>query len=480
MSTQPTPIVVDLDGTLTPTDTLIESVFRLLKQSPLIVFTLCSFIIKGRAEFKRFVAMRTTFSADSLPYFEPLLELLKREHADGRLLYLATASHKMVADKVAIHLGIFEGVIATESINLKGDEKLKAIIESLGHQFIYAGDSRADLPIWKSAEGAIIVRASDSTSKAVHRLGRVEAEFPRSRFSVSTWIKLVRMHQWLKNLLLFVPLLTAFAFLDTGKVLNSIWGFFSFSLVASATYIINDILDLENDRVHPRKKTRPLASAVVPLTQALTVSATLMTCGLFLASTLSTPFFLIVVLYLILTSIYSWCLKKYVLIDVILLATLYTIRIVAGAVVTEIYTSSWLLAFSVFVFISLALVKRCSELVSLAEGGVEAASGRDYRVTDLTVLWPFGVGTAVSAVVVFGLFINSPETTERYGTPLALWGVALGLVYWLSRLWIKTARGEMHDDPIVFAVTDRGSIVVVLSMVTMVLAAHVFEIGLVS
>ena len=272
-------------------------------------------------------------------------------------------------------------------------------------------------------------------------------------------------------------MLTAFSFLEVEKLLVSTAAIFSFSLAASATYIVNDLWDLDSDRAHARKRLRPLASGEVTIISSLIVSASFLTAGLAIAWMVSVRFLSMVILYLIITSSYSWVLKQYVLIDVIVLSLLYTLRILAGSVAIGVTTSTWLLAFSVFLFLSLALVKQCSELVSLEKAGKADTSGRDYRVGDLVVLWPLGIGAAISAVVVFGLFISSPETTVRYASPPTLWLVALGLIYWLSRLWIKTARGEMHDDPVVYAVRDRGSRIVVLFMAATMIAAHYIEWG---
>ena len=248
--------------------------------------------------------------------------------------------------------------------------------------------------------------------------------------------------------------------------------FLAFSFAASATYVVNDLWDLESDRAHPRKRLRPFASAAIPIFNGLAMAVLLLIVALLLAWGVSLAFFLVLILYILLTSIYSWMLKEYVLIDVLMLAILYTLRIFAGSVAIGVSTSSWLLAFSIFIFLSLALIKRCSELVSLGSSGGVVTRGRDYRVTDLVVLWPLGVGAALSSVVVFGLFITTPETQARYATPAMLWFVAIGLIYWLARLWIKTSRGEMHDDPVIYAVKDFGSRVTVCGMIVVVLISH--------
>jgi 4-hydroxybenzoate polyprenyltransferase len=467
------PIVVDLDGTLTATDTLVESVLQFIKQSPFNLLRLPFWLLKGRAAFKDAVCSRAAISADRLPYREALLVYLRCEKSRGRRIILATAAHKSIAQGVSDHLALFDDVLATDvGRNLKGSVKLEAIQEKLGTDFVYAGDSRSDIPIWNAAQAAILVGASAGLAKSVRDRNPVEQEFSKEPIGFSTWMKALRVHQWLKNLLLFVPLLTAFSFMDIGKLATTALAFLSFSFAASVTYMFNDLWDLESDRAHPRKKDRPFASARIPILTGLVVAGCLLMLAFALALVVSQAFFLMLLLYVILTSSYSWMFKKYVLIDVIMLSLLYTLRILAGSVAAAIPTSEWLLAFSVFMFLSLALVKRCSELISLEQIGNIAARGRDYRVADLAVLSPLGVASAMSAVVVFGLFINSPDTRSRYATPGLLWLVAIGLIYWLARLWIKTSRGEMHDDPVIYAIKDHGSRSTVIVMGVTMLIAH--------
>ena len=477
-STTITPLVVDLDGTLTPTDTLVESLIKLVKQSPLNLLRLPWWLMKGRASFKNAVASHVGISAENLPYREDLLTYLRGEKEKGRRIILATAAHKSIAEAVSKHLGLFDEVLATDAgHNLKGMEKLEAIQERVGREFVYAGDCHSDIPIWKAAQAAVLVGVSPGLAEAIRRDVKIEQEFPKERIGLATWVRALRIHQWLKNLLLFVPLLTAFSFMEMEKLTTMVVAFLAFSLAASATYMVNDLWDLENDRAHPRKRLRPFASAKIPILHGLAVAGSSLGLALLLAFAVSQSFFLMLLLYLVLTSAYSWVLKEYVLVDVLMLSLLYTLRILAGAVAIGIATSSWLLAFSVFMFLSLALVKRCSELVSLDQVGKEATRGRDYRVSDLVVLWPLGVGAALSAVVVFGLFISAPETQVRYATPHLLWLVAIGLIYWLARLWIKTSRGEMHDDPVIYAIKDKGSRTTVLAMVVTMLAAHFLSLG---
>ena len=466
-------LVVDLDGTLTPTDTLMESLIQLIKTSPLNLLRMPLWLLKGKAAFKDAVAARSRIMAEQLPYSEPFLNYLRTEKERGRRIILATAAHETIARSVSKHLGLFDDVLATDKYcNLKGRTKLDTIRDRVGGEFVYAGDSQADIPIWQAAKGAVLVGVASNIAESVRRSVPIEKEFRREGTGVSVWMQAFRVHQWLKNLLLFVPMLTAFSFMKMENLAMMAGAFLAFSLAASSTYMVNDLWDLENDRAHPRKRQRPFASARIPILQGLGAAAVSLVLALVLAFAVSKDFFLILLLYIALTSAYSWVLKQYVLIDVLVLSLLYSLRILAGSVAIGVTTSSWLLAFSVFMFLSLALVKRCSELVTLGQMGKKATRGRDYRVADLVVLWPLGVGAALSAVVVFGLFISAPETQARYATPDLLWLVAVALIYWLARLWIKTSRGEMHDDPVIYALKDNGSRMTILAMTLTMLSAH--------
>lgn len=470
------PLVVDLDGTLTLTDTLVESIFSLLKKNPLNLFILFGWLFTGRAEFKRRVAEKSSFSSFNLPWREDFLIWLRAQHKLGRALILATAAHEKIALDVARHLGIFNQVISTSSyVNLKGTAKLKEIQKRVGIRFSYAGDSTADLPIWRAAETAILVGASNAICREVRKRSNVEIEFANERTGLRLWMRALRVHQWLKNLLLFVPLLAAFAFHDVEKISLALIAFASFSLAASATYIFNDLWDLESDRKHPRKRNRAFASARIPLLHGAVVATVLISIALITAFLVSFAFAGMVMAYIVLTTMYSWALKSYVLIDVLMLALLYTFRVLAGSVATQINITQWLLAFSIFMFFGLALVKRCAELKSLQLAQKNFTEGRDYQVQDLVVLWPLGIGASMCSVVVFGLYIGTPNATSAYSHADLLWLVGIGLLYWNARLWIKTARGEMHDDPIVFAVRDFGSRLTLSAMVGLIIAARFFN-----
>lgn len=473
-ATVPAPLVVDLDGTLTPTDTLLESIISLLQQSPLYFFKLVLWLFAGRAAFKRQVAAHSHFTPAHLPWRPELLAYLHEQRAQGRLLILATAADASIAQVVARETGLFDQVLASDGArNLKGHAKLEAIQQAVGPRFVYAGDSKADLPIWRAAEAAILVAASGTVCREVASHGiRIEKQFEPTRTSWRVWARALRVHQWVKNLLIFVPLLTSFEFGNVGKCVAALLAFIAFSMAASATYIGNDLWDLNNDRQHPRKKSRPLASGLLSIPRALAVANLLLLTAIAIAWSVSPAFAGMLAGYVVLTALYTWVLKQYVLMDVLMLALLYTLRVLAGAVAISVPTSPWLLAFSVFTFFSLALVKRCAELVALQHQGQRGSHGRDYQVSDLVVLWPLGIGASLCSVVVFGLFIGSPATQARYGNTDALWLVGIGLIYWVARLWIKTARGEMHDDPIVFAFYDFGSRVAIVCMLAITVAAR--------
>jgi len=470
------PLVVDLDGTLTLTDTLVESVLLLVRQSPSSLLRLPFWLLRGRETLKTEIARRVELPAAQLPYREELVDYLRAEKANGREIVLATAAHRSIADGVAAHLGLFDRVLATDSTrNLKGSNKLAAIRAEVGPEFAYAGDCAADLAVWEGAQAALLVGVPPALARQVRAKHPVEKEFARPPAGPAVWRKALRMHQWAKNVLLFVPMLTAFSFAPA-DIATMLLAFLCFSLAASATYIANDLWDLGNDRLHLRKRLRPFASGVLPIVSGVGMGAVLLVTAFALAFfAVNAGFAAMLLAYVVMTTTYSWSLKEYVLVDVMALSILYTMRIVTGSVAVGIHTSSWLLAFSLFVFLSLALVKRCSELKLLQSKGGISTRGRDYRVSDLAVLWPMGLASAMSAVVVFGLYINAPETQARYQSPMLLWAAAALLIYWLGRLWIKTGRDEMDDDPVLYALKDRGSRLVVIAMAAIMGCAYFFD-----
>lgn len=455
------PLVVDLDGTLIMTDLLHESAVKILRDQPFLLPGLVLKLARGKAVVKQYIADRVELTPATLPYNTDLLNWLREERGRGRKLILCTASNKKFADDVAAFLGIFDEVMSSdESTNLGGEQKARALCERFGvGEFDYAGNSSADLPIWKCAAQAIVVNASDSLARRVAACSVVVRSFAPPRCGPQGWARALRLQQWLKNLLLFAPLLAAHRLVDLQAMSVLMMAFLSFSFCASAMYIVNDLLDLESDRLHPRKRNRPMAAGLIPIPLGLMMPPLLITAGVLLACQITQEFVLCLLSYLMLTVCYSWFLKRYILLDCITLAVLYTLRIVAGAAAISMGLSYWLLAFSVFLFLSLAFVKRYAELeVQLLEGR-EKAHGRGYLTSDASLLQNLGISAGYAAALVLSLYLNSEQVLILYATPEFVWGAVLILLYWISWMWMQAHRGNMHDDPLVFAIKDKTSLV---------------------
>jgi len=468
------PLVVDLDGTLTPADTLAESLRLVIRFSPGSALWALAGLLAGRAVFKSRVSDVCRLPVAQLPWRAEFVQWLADQRANGRRIVLATAADHRIAHDVAQHLRLFDDVLATAAgNNLRGVAKLEAITRTVGPRFAYAGDGRADIPVWIASEEPIFVGVSHRVRAQATAAGvRPRHEFQGEALTWRLWLQAIRAHQWLKNVLLFVPLLTSFGFLEPSLIALAAVAFVAFSLTASGTYLLNDLWDLDADRQHPRKRRRLLASGRISAAQALGAAAALLVVGGVLAASLSSAFLGMLAGYVGLSLAYSTFLKRLALVDVITLALLHTFRVVTGAVVIDVPMSSWLLAFSAFLFFSLALVKRCAELRDLEGRADGAAPGRGYRSGDLVLLWPLGVGAGLCSVLVFCLYISSPEATSRYGASQLMWLIGVALLFGICRMWLKTARGEMHDDPVVFALRDRGTRLAFVAMVAIAMLAH--------
>ncbi len=452
-------LCVDLDGTLLNSDLLYESVLALLARNPLYLFALPFWLLRGKAALKRELASRVAIPPEHLPYNPQVLDLLRTTTQRPRVL--CTASDILVVAPIAKHLGVFEQVIASDGrSNLSGGNKAEALVKAFGERgFDYMGNGRIDLAVWARARGAFIVNNGRRLAADAAKQTTIIAHWPAPS-RARAWLKALRLHQWLKNLLVFVPLLAAHRFLEPDSVLLSVQAFIAFGLCASGVYVLNDLLDLGPDRLHPRKRQRPFAAGTLPLLQGLMAAPLLSLAGLLLAWLCSPTFAVVLLGYYVLTLGYSLKLKRIVMIDVVLLAALYTARIIGGAAAINVDLSFWLLAFSMFIFLSLALLKRYTELHSASALGKTGASGRGYDVSDLALLQSFGAASGYMAVLVTALYVNSPESLELYTRPKALWLICPILLYWISRIWVVAHRGDMHDDPIVFAATDRVSLVI--------------------
>ena len=466
------PLFVDLDGTLIKTDLLQESILLLLKKNPWLLFALPAWLLRGKASFKARVAQQVQPDVGLLPVQTELLQFLKEQHDQGRKLILATASVDALAQAVAQRFGIFDRVLASSpGCNLKGQNKLQAIVDMTGGgEFDYAGNARADLVIWKKARTAIVANPGFGVLHCIRRAGKNMLLFDDRPALWKTWIKEARIYQWLKNLLIGVPLLTSHSFV-IASFQSVERALIAFGLVASATYVLNDLLDLSNDRQHPRKKLRPIAAGNLSIANSAAGMLLMLTGGLVLAAAVSIDFLLSTVLYLALTLSYSLVFKSYVLLDVLLLAALYTMRIIAGALAIQVDISSWLLSFSMFIFLSLALIKRSAELVTLNLAEQKSARGRDYQFNDFNVIVNMGIAAGYTAVLVLALYVDNASSLRQYHHPGRLWLLCPLVLYWISRLWIKTTRGQMTDDPIIFSVKDRPSWLILVGMIFVTLIA---------
>jgi 4-hydroxybenzoate polyprenyltransferase len=452
------PLVVNLDGTLIKSDILIESFFRLLASRPWRALQTLMVLFRGIAAFKKRLAASVSISIKQLPVNEDLLAFICRERSKNRRVYLVSAADRTLSEALAAELGVFDGVIASDGFMAPaGAAKAAVLCETFGdHGFDYAGSELADFPVWEKSREALVVSATPSVLHTVRRRFPQAVQIGQRSSGPPVFARALRLHQWVKNLLIFVPTLAAHQ-LGHVSLLPPIVAFFSFSCAASSAYLLNDLLDLPNDRMHRSKRHRPLASGQLPLASAIMMFPVLLLIAVVLATFLPINFMAALGGYFVVTMAYSLWIKRRMTADVITLACLYGLRVIAGGAAEGISLSPWLIAFATFVFLSLAIVKRCTELIDRVDDTDPA--GRGYLVGDLPVLEAMAVASGYVAVMVFALYLNTPVVVELYRYPERLWLICVVLLYWLSRLFIKMRRGEMHADPIVFAVTDRASLV---------------------
>jgi len=467
-------IAVDMDGTLMLTDTLHESVIALIRNNPLFIFVIPFWLVKGITFLKLKVAQNIELDVKNLPYNVPLIDWLKKEKANGKKIVLCTAANERIAHAVSKHLLLFDDIISSNAnTNLIGVNKRKALQDRFGYKgFDYAGNSIADMEVWASSSKAIVVNASSAVQTKASKMTTVSQTFPSASIEPSDWISALRVYQWIKNLLLFIPLLASHQIGNFQSLSMLVLAFISFSLCASSVYILNDLLDLESDRQHPRKKYRPFSSAKISILLGLAIVPFLIIASFILGLMIGQEFLIVLTIYFILTGAYSLILKRIVLIDCLTLAILYTSRIIAGAAVISVSLSFWLLAFSIFIFLSLAFVKRYTELMAQVKIGNDHAHGRGYKVSDSLIVQILGTSAGYLSVLVMALYIQSEDMMNLYAQPTAIWFAIPLLLFWISWVWLKATRGLMHDDPIVFAIKDKASIfVAVLTTLVFIYAA---------
>lgn len=446
------PLAVDLDGTLIHGDLFTEAMLKLAFRRPWTLPLLFFWLLRGRAHAKAKLALLFPPDAAHLPYDERVLTWLREERASGRTLALATASDLRAAIAVADHVGVFDRVFASDGIvNLKSHRKAEKLREAFPQGFVYAGNERADLKVWRSASRAVIANAAPELRRAASSRFETERQFARETHPLRALLAAIRPRHWAKNLLVFLPLLAGQGWFDTEAWRYAALVFVALSLSASSVYLINDASDIEADRRHPRKRLRPIARGALPPALALVAAAALFGAGVWLGALTGALTYLAA--YLVATTLYTFWLKRIVLLDVFVLAGLYTLRIVLGGEASGYPASDWLLAFSGFFFLSLALVKRAAEVDALKRD----LSGRGYRADDGPLLKRFGVGAGLIAALVLALYLQAPAVTARYDAPGLLWALPAAVLFWLARVWLKVERGEMHDDPLLFALRDPVS-----------------------
>lgn len=468
----PAPVLcVDLDGTLVRTDTLVESLvasffdWRMWR-------ALAAMPFSGRAAMKRRITEITAIDAAALPYNRELVDFLRVEKASGRTLVLATAADHRIASAVSEHLGLFDEVIASDgNLNLKASRKAEALAGRFGHKgFVYAGNSHSDIPVWRAAKAAIVVNAPRAVAGKAEELTMVEKIVDDRPPVWASLVKALRPYQWIKNLLVFVPMVTAHAVSESESWRRAAGAFAAFCLIASAIYIVNDITDMRADRMHPRKSKRPFASGALSPLIGIGAAAVMAAMGSVLAFAYGVlP---VLMFYAAVSLSYSLWFKEFPLLDVFVLACLYTVRLFAGGEATGHFVSLWLLGFSVFFFLSLALVKRVCELIQTSGTNNRSLARRGYTIADIAFLQSAGIASGFAATVVLALYVQTETAMVRYASPVLLWCIVPLALFWICRIWLSTARGYMHDDPIVYAAKDWVSWLVSAAIVAAVIGSQ--------
>jgi len=455
---EPVPLAVDVDGTLVRTDLLHEAILAHLAAHPFRSHALLGWLLGGKARFKARLADVTAPALDTVPLREETVAMIRAAQEEGRPVWLASASDHRYVTALAERIPGIAGVIATTpERNLAGASKAAALVEAFGPRgFDYVGDQPVDLPVWAEARQAFVVAHSPGFERRVLACLPEARVIARPRIEVRRYLKALRPHQWAKNALVFLPMIAGHD-LDVATITDTLLAFVCFCAAASSAYILNDMLDLPGDRLHPTKHRRPFAAGDVPVARGAVLGLVLMAAALVLALLLPWRFLLALGVYVVATFGYSLILKRKTILDVITLGGLYTVRVIGGLVASNLRYSQWLLMFSLFLFLSLALVKRCSELVMQREAQKDDVVGRGYRVGDLAVLVPAAVAAGYAAILVVALYMQSPEVAVLYRHPTRLWLLYPLLLYWVSRVILLATRNELHDDPVVFALTDWGS-----------------------
>jgi len=472
------PLCVDCDGTFLRTDLLHEAVLNILKRRPWMIVAMVGWLLAGKSAFKSRVAAEAGLTMDAMPAHEDVLALIAEARASGRPVVLATAADRAHAEALAAHFDVFDAIVSSgDGLNLSSHAKAAELERRFGQAgFDYVGNAAADLAVWGRSRRSYVVAPSRGLLGAIRSRGLVVDAVGKRDGKLRYVIKALRPHQWMKNLLVLLPPLAGHQLRP--EILGTVLlAFVSFSLCASAVYVTNDLLDLDSDRRHARKRNRPFASGRLSIRAGLAMVPLLFAGSIAVALAVNPLFLLVLLLYAAMTSAYSFRLKQQVIVDVILLAMLYTMRILGGSAATYVPPSFWLLAFSMFLFFSLALVKRYSELLPMvAAGKADTLAGRGYRASDLPVLMATGVSSGMSAVMVLAFYLDDAKTRAMYPSTKVILLAPVLILYWVARLWMKTHRDEMHEDPVLFAAKDWQTLViaVILGGLFVLASTHIF------
>jgi 4-hydroxybenzoate polyprenyltransferase len=467
------PLVVDLDGSLVATDLLIESLFVLARRRPLRLLMVPLWLAQGKASLKRHLAQEAAPDVPTLPYRREVIAYLEAAKRRGTPLILATAADQRIAQAVAHHVGLFDAVFASDgTVNLKGETKRDRLIAEFGPGgFDYLGSGRTDHAVWRAARKAIPLRSEPGLGKGPAGPPEVERVFATPGPDPLVYLAALRPHHWLKNMLVFLPLAAAHRLDEPGLLLHACLAFLAFSLCASSTYLLNDLMDLPSDRRHPHKRDRALASGRLPVVHALALIALLLAGAIVVGLLLPWAFLGVLALYIVLTLSYSLRLKDMVILDVLALAGLHALRVMAGAAAVAIPPSAWLIAFCGFLFFSLAMIKRYAELVVMRTIDGARAHARAYELEDSELLAALGGASGYLAVLVLALYVSGDATEHGFSRHHLIWLVCVLLLYWISYMWLMAHRARMHDDPLVFALRDRVSRVLLGLMAILFLLA---------
>jgi 4-hydroxybenzoate polyprenyltransferase len=471
MTPDAVPLCLDIIGTLTAADVRDERRISALRDSPPLLGWLLRRWRAGRRSASRGPGPQGA-AARILPFRAELLQWLREQHAAGRRLVLVDDNDdddEQIAEQIALHLGLFAEVVRTEGAGSAAERKRRALVDRFGeHGFDYAGSDPSDMIVWEASRAALVV-GDRNLGDRVGLKTRVLRVFPASKPTLRTWVRAIRLHQWIKNALVFLPPLLAHRIADPTVLLNAAMAFVAFGCCASSVYVINDLFDLAADRAHPRKRHRPFATALLSVRSGVHAAIVLLLCAVLLAALIGRLYVLVLAGYYVVTWAYSLRLKRIALLDVMTLAGLYTLRIIAGAAATHIEPSFWLLAFSVFLFLSLGFVKRYAELYDARKADELVGQGRGYGADDLSLIMSLGTASGYCGVVVIALYINSADAIAMYHHHKTMWLICPLMLFWISRVWMLTARGHMHDDPVVFALRDRTSLLILVALGLIVL-----------